>query len=272
MSCLQEDKLKLVRFTSAKYTAGKYGVLTDDGRIELISGGLLDPIEKTGELINESEITRYLPPIDPPNVIAIGLNYLEHTKETQQKMPSQPLMFIKATTTVVGHGDNIVLPKIAPTGVDYEAELCAIIGRKAKNVSEDEALEYVFGYCCGNDVSGRDVQFADGQWARGKSFDTFAPLGPYVTTDFDPNDKRVISRLNGEVMQDGNTSDMVFSVATLVSFLSRNLTLLPGTVIMTGTPFGVGYTRTPPVALKPGDVSEVEIEGLGILRNTVIAE
>ncbi|MHB9035969.1 MAG: fumarylacetoacetate hydrolase family protein [Armatimonadota bacterium] len=264
--------MKLVRFTSAKYPEGTYGIFAEDSRIEVISGGLFDPIKKTGDVVCESEITRYLHPIDPPNVIAIGLNYVEHTKETQQKMPTQPLMFLKATTTVVGHGDNIVLPKIVPTGVDYEAELCAIIGRKAKNVSENEALSHVFGYCCGNDVSGRDVQFADGQWARGKSFDTFAPLGPYVITDFDPNGKRVISRLNGEVMQDGNTSDMVFSVATLVSFLSRNLTLLPGTVIMTGTPFGVGYTRTPPVALKPGDVSEVEVEGLGVLRNTVVAE
>jgi 2-keto-4-pentenoate hydratase/2-oxohepta-3-ene-1,7-dioic acid hydratase in catechol pathway len=223
-------------------------------------------------VIDESEITRYLPPVDPPNLLAIGLNYVEHSKETKQKLPTEPLLFIKATTTVIGHGDNIVLPRIMPTGVDYEAELCAIIGRTAKNVSEDNALDYVFGYCCGNDVSGRKAQFNDGQWARGKSFDTFAPLGPYVVTDYDPNCKKVISRLNGQTMQDGTTSDMVFSVVKLVSYLSHNLTLLPGTVIMTGTPFGVGYTRTPPVELKAGDIAEIEVEGLGVLRNQVIAQ
>lgn len=264
--------MQFVRFTSQEFPTPTCGIFADHRGIEILGGGLLDPIENTGQVIDESQITCYLPPVDPPNVIAIGLNYVEHSKETSMKLPDRPLMFIKATTSIIGHNGSIVLPKIMPAGVDYEAELCAIIGREAKNVSEEEALDNVFGYTCGNDVSGRNAQFGDGQWARGKSFDTFAPIGPYVVTDYDPNNKRVVSRLNGEVMQDGNTSDMVFSVAKLVSYLSHNLTLLPGTVIMTGTPSGVGYTRNPPVELAPGDVVEVDIEGLGILRNEVVAE
>jgi len=263
--------LKFVRFTSAEFPNGTYGVFAEGSSIEVISGGLLDPVQKTGKVVDESEITRYLPPINPPNIIAIGLNYVEHSKETQLKLPEKPLMFIKATSCAAGHNDNIVLPQVAPEGTDYEAELCVIISKTAKNVAQEDALDYVFGYMCGNDVSARDVQFADGQWARGKSFDTFAPIGPYVETDYDPNGKRVISRLNGEVMQDGITSDMVFNVSYLVSYLSHSLTLLPGTVIMTGTPSGVGYTRTPPVFMKSGDVIEVEVEGLGILYNTVVA-
>ena len=264
--------MKFVRFVSAEYPEGTYGVFAGSGHIEVISGSLFDQVQKTVKLVEESEITRYLPPVNPPNILAIGLNYIEHSKETKQKLPTEPLMFIKANTTVIGHGDNIVLPHVAPNGVDYEAELCVIIGKTARNVSEDDALSYVFGYTCGNDVSDRDVQFSDGQWARGKSFDTFAPLGPYIETDYDTSSRRVISRLNGEVMQDGITSDMVFPVPKLVSYLSHCMTLLPGTVIMTGTPSGVGYTRTPPVYLKSGDISEIEVEGLGILRNKIVAE
>ncbi|MHB9038014.1 MAG: fumarylacetoacetate hydrolase family protein [Armatimonadota bacterium] len=264
--------MKFVRFVSPEHPQGTYGVFADNSHIEVISGGLFDPIKKTGKVLDESEIARYLPPVNPANLLAIGLNYVEHSKETQMKLPTAPLLFIKATTAVVGHGEDIVLPRVAPNGVDYEAELCAIIGQTAKNVSEEDALDYVFGYACGNDVSARDVQFNDGQWARGKSFDTFAPLGPYVITDYDPSTRRVISRLNGEVMQDGLTSDMVFPVHKLVSYLSHCMTLAAGTVIMTGTPSGVGYTRTPPVYLKPGDILEVEIEGLGILHNKVVAE
>ncbi len=263
--------MKFVRFVSPNYPDGVYGVFAADGRIEVIKGGLLDPVEKTGNVIEESEITRYLAPIDPPNVLAIGLNYVEHSEETNIKLPDEPLLFIKANTSVIGHKDNIVLPKVCPDAVDFEAELCAIIGRTAKDVSEEDALSYVFCYTCGNDVSGRSAQFKDGQWARGKSFDTFCPIGPYVETDFDPKNCRVVSRLNGTVMQSGVTSDMVFPVAKLVSYLSHSLTLLPGTLIMTGTPSGVGYTRTPPVYMKSGDVIEVEIEGLGTLRNQVIA-
>ncbi|MEN6357648.1 MAG: fumarylacetoacetate hydrolase family protein [Armatimonadota bacterium] len=264
--------MKFVRFKSAKFPHGTYGVFADNGRIEVIKGGLLDLIERTGDVLDESEITGYLPPVDPPNVLAIGLNYAEHSKETNDVLPSAPLLFMKASTAVIAHGQNIVLPHSAPDHVDYEAELCVIIGKSARNISESEALDYVFGYTCANDVSARDAQKSDGQWVRAKSFDTFAPMGPYVVTDIDPTGLRVISRLNGQVMQDGNTDDMIFPVAQVISYLSQCMTLLPGTAILTGTPSGVGFARTPPVYLKAGDISEIEVEGIGILRNTVVQE
>ncbi|MCE5324334.1 fumarylacetoacetate hydrolase family protein [bacterium] len=264
--------LKFVRFKSARYPQGTYGVFADDGQIEVIKGSLFDTVAKTGDSIDESEITTYLPPVDPPNVLAIGLNYAEHSKETNDILPTAPLLFMKASTAVIAHGQNIVLPHTAPDHVDYEAELCVIIGKSARNVSESDALDYVFGYTCANDVSARDAQKADGQWVRAKSFDTFAPMGPYVVTYLDPTNLRVISRLNGKVMQDGNTNDMIFPVASVVSYLSRCMTLLPGTAILTGTPSGVGFARTPPVYMRPGDVSEIEIEEIGVLRNTVVSE
>jgi 2-keto-4-pentenoate hydratase/2-oxohepta-3-ene-1,7-dioic acid hydratase in catechol pathway len=261
--------MRFVRFTSVAYQQGVYGLLGDDGNIEIITRGLLEPVERTGESLNVSQILRYLSPVDPPNVFAIGLNYRNHADETSDSLPKAPLMFIKATTAVSAHEDNIILPIVAPNQVDYEAELAVIIGRKARNVKVDEALDYVIGYTCANDVSSRDCQMRDGQWARGKSFDTFAPLGPYVVTDVDPGNLQVQMRLNGEVMQNQSTSDLVFDVATLVSYLSHSLTLLPNTVILTGTPGGVGFTRKPPIFLRAGDVCEVDIEGIGILRNKV---
>lgn len=264
--------MKFINFTSARFPNGTYGVFADDKKIEVIKGGLLDPIVKSGDAVDESEVISYLPPINPPNILAIGLNYVEHSKETDDRIPTSPLLFMKANSAVTGHKANIVLPHMAPGRVDYEAELCVIIGRKARNVSVEDALNYVFGYTCANDVSARDAQASDGQWVRAKSFDTFAPMGPYVVTDIDPTNLRVMSRLNGEVMQDGNTSDMLFPVATLVSYLSQGMTLLPGTAIFTGTPSGVGFARTPAVYLKPGDISEIEIEGIGVLSNTVISE
>jgi 2-keto-4-pentenoate hydratase/2-oxohepta-3-ene-1,7-dioic acid hydratase in catechol pathway len=179
---------------------------------------------------------------------------------------------MKANTAVIAHGQDIVLPHGSPDHVDYEAELCVIIGRRIRNISESEALDYVFGYTCANDVSARDAQKSDGQWVRAKSFDTFAPMGPYVETDLDPTNLRVVSRLNGKVMQDGNTKDMIFPVANVVSYLSQCMTLLPGTAILTGTPSGVGFARIPPVYLRPGDVSEIEIEGIGTLKNTVVPD
>jgi 2-keto-4-pentenoate hydratase/2-oxohepta-3-ene-1,7-dioic acid hydratase in catechol pathway len=156
--------------------------------------------------------------------------------------------------------------------VDYEAELVVVIGRKAKKVSVEDALDYVFGYTCGNDVSARDCQASDGQWARAKSFDTFAPMGPYVVTGVDPSDLRVRMRVNGKTVQDQSTRDMIFGVAYLISYLSQGMTLMPGTVLFSGTPSGVGVARKPPLFLKPGDICEVDIEGIGVLRNPVAAE
>ena len=228
---------------------------------------------RTGQVVKLSE-GKLLAPVCPPNVIALGLNYRKHAVESQMKLPERPLMFLKATTSVIGPNDPIVLPHMAPTEVDYEAELCLVIGKTARNVSEAEALEYVMGYTCGNDVSARDCQIRldGGQWARGKSFDTFCPLGPWIETDLDPDNVAIGSRLNGQTMQASNTSDLIFNCRQLVSYLSHSLTLLPGTVIMTGTPEGVGFVRQPPVYMQAGDVIEIEIEGIGVLRNPVVAD
>jgi 2-keto-4-pentenoate hydratase/2-oxohepta-3-ene-1,7-dioic acid hydratase in catechol pathway len=254
-----------------------------DGQVRI--GAMID--ERTarplaGDLFNwrpthekPVEIAEFLPPVDPPNILAIGLNYRRHAEETNQPLPERPLIFLKATTAVVGHDAPIVLPRSAPAEVDYEAELAVIIGRRAKNVAAGDALEHVLGYTCANDVSARDCQKRiDKQWARGKSFDTFCPLGPWLVAaaGFDPDDRRIRSRLNGQVMQDSTTSDMIFSCRELISYLSHQFTLLPGTVILTGTPEGVGTVRKPPVFLRPGDRIEVEIDGLGLLSNPVVAE
>jgi len=227
---------------------------------------------RTGEIVSLADI-KLLPPVCPPNVIALGLNYQQHATESAMKLPERPLMFLKATTSVIGPDDPIVLPHMAPTEVDYEAELCLVIGKEARNVSPEDALDYVLGYTCGNDVSARDCQLRlDTQWARGKSFDTFCPLGPWIETELDPDKVAIRSRLNGRVMQDSNTSELIFNCRELISYLSHNLTLLPGTVIMTGTPEGVGFARKPPVYLQPGDVIEIEIEGIGTLSNPVVAD
>lgn len=264
--------MKFVRFAAAKYPQGVYGLLDDQNNIQVIKGGLLDPVEKTGDTLLLADIQKYLPPVDPPNILAVGRNYREHAAETNDDLPTAPLLFIKATTCLTAHEENIVIPAAAPNQVDYEAELVAIIGRKAKNVPIENALDYVAGYTCGHDVSARDCQTSDGQWARAKSFDTFGPMGPFVVTGLNPNDLRVRMRVNGETVQDQSTKDMVFNVAYLISYLSRSLTLLPGTALFTGTPCGVGIARKPPLLLKPGDLCEVEIDGIGILRNRVVAE
>jgi len=264
--------VKLIRFVTNEHPTGVYGLLQDTDSVAVIKGSLFDPVEITGETVPVKTITHYLPPVDPPNILAIGRNYRAHAEETCDALPKAPLLFLKATTSLIGHGLPIVLPAAAPSSVDYEAELVAVIGKEAKNVSIEQALDYVFGYTCGHDVSARDCQAGDGQWARAKSFDTFAPLGPVVVTGLSPDNLRVRMRLNGETVQDQSTADMVFDVACLVSYLSHSITLLPGTILYTGTPSGVGMARKPPQFLKPGDVCEVEIEGIGILCNPVVAE
>lgn len=264
--------MKFVRFTSAAHPQGAYGIATSDGGIEVIKGGLFDAVQKTGEVVTGSEITGYLPPVDPPNVFAIGLNYADHAAESADALPKEPLIFMKPTTAITFHNAEVMIPKMAPKEVDYEAEMCIIIGKPARHVSESEALDYVFGYTCGMDVSARDAQMGDGQWIRGKGFDTFAPIGPYVETELDPNNTRVRMRVNGQTMQDESTSCMIFKAAMLVSYMSRWATLQPGTVIMTGTPSGVGFVRKPPVFLRAGDVCEVDIEGIGVLQVTMIEE
>jgi 2-keto-4-pentenoate hydratase/2-oxohepta-3-ene-1,7-dioic acid hydratase in catechol pathway len=245
----------------------------------LLEGGLADPM--TGDLFGAyrwsdrpTTIVRRRSPIAPPNVVAIGRNYAEHAREMKsESLPAEPLIFLKATTSVIGPDDAIVLPRSAPSEVDYEAELAVVIGKSAKEVRDKDALDYVLGYTCANDVSARDCQQRrDKQWARGKSFDTFCPLGPVLVTadELDVSRLTIRSILNGRVMQEASTADMIFSVPQLVSYLSCQFTLLPGTVILTGTPPGVGAARTPPVFLKSGDDITVEIEGIGQLSNSVI--
>lgn len=199
--------------------------------------------------------------INPTKIIAIGLNYLDHAKELKMDIPDHPLIFMKPSTTIIGSGDAIIFPPQTKE-LNYEGELAVIIKEKVKNVSKDEARRFIAGYTCANDVTARDLQRIDGQWTRAKSFDTFCPLGPRIVSDINPKNLPIITRVNGSVKQSSNTKNMIFDVFELVSFISEIMMLLPGDVIITGTPPGVG-------AIKVGDVVEVEIEGIGVLKNTV---
>lgn len=262
--------MRIVRFrdTTGK---GKYGILEDRDVVRVASG---DPVGglKPGRTTVPLADVRLLAPIEPANILALGQNYKAHVEEGGDKLPKAPILFMKATTAVIGPEDPIRIPKAAPAEVDYEAELALVIGQAARHVKESEALKYVLGYTCANDVSARDCQRADGQWIRGKSFDTFCPLGPWIETDLNPLDCRVQCRLNGKTYQNSSTSLMIFSIPFVISYLSAGMTLLPGTVLLTGTPSGVGFAQKPPRYLKPGDVAEVEIDGIGVLRNPVAAE
>ncbi|HUK64114.1 MAG TPA: fumarylacetoacetate hydrolase family protein, partial [Dongiaceae bacterium] len=225
-----------------------------------------------------AEVARLLAPVEVKQVLCIGLNYRHHAAETNAKIPEYPILFMKSLGAVQDPGAPIVVPRhLASEEVDYECELGVVIGRGCKNVPRARALDYVLGYTCANDVSARDWQIkrGSGQWCRGKTFDTFAPLGPaLVTRDEipDPNALRISTTINGERLQDSSTADMIFDVPRLIEFLSGSTTLHPGTVILTGTPPGVGMARTPPRWLKPGDVVTVEIEKIGKLTNPVVLE
>jgi 2-keto-4-pentenoate hydratase/2-oxohepta-3-ene-1,7-dioic acid hydratase in catechol pathway len=238
----------------------------------LIAGDILGKYRVTDET---ARITRRLAPINPPNIFCIGLNYRAHAAESGLEIPRAPVVFGKPTTTLIGPGDPIVLPASAPEEVDYEAELAMVIGKRAKNVPEERALDFVLGYTCANDVSARDCQIRlDKQWARAKGFDTFCPLGPCLVTpdEIDGDHLAIRAVLNGKTVQDSTTADMIFSCRTLVSYLSHQFTLLPGTVICTGTPQGVGCARKPPLYLRRGDAIRIEIEGIGQLNNPVALE
>jgi 2-keto-4-pentenoate hydratase/2-oxohepta-3-ene-1,7-dioic acid hydratase in catechol pathway len=205
-------------------------------------------------------------------IACVGLNYHDHCRETGMEPPERPLIFAKFSSSLTGPDSVIEWPEALTTQVDWEAELAVVIGRRIKAASESTALEAVFGYTAANDVSARDLQFSDQQWVRGKSLDTFCPVGPVVVTpdEFgDPQDKRLLARVNGETMQDSTTAEMIFGVAEIVSFLSHACTLEPGDLILTGTPWGVGGFRDPPIFLAPGDTVEIEVEGVGVLNNEV---
>lgn len=232
--------------------------------IEAVDSGLL-PLVDIGDVKIEAPVPR------PGKIICIGLNYRNHAIESGMDIPNAPIVFSKFVTSVAASEDPILLP-VGSEQVDFEAELAVVIGRRAKNIRLEEAMDYVFGYTNFNDVSARDMQFADGQWQRGKSCDTFAPFGEFVATKDeipDPHDLRIQFRLNGETMQDSNTNQLIFKIPDLVEYISRSITLEPGDIIATGTPPGVGFARKPPVFLKDCDVCEVEIEGLGVLINPV---
>jgi 2-keto-4-pentenoate hydratase/2-oxohepta-3-ene-1,7-dioic acid hydratase in catechol pathway len=227
-----------------------------------------------GLVLDRAAVRLHSPVPRPRKVICIGLNYRDHAAESNMAIPSSPVVFSKFPTAVVGPEEAVVVPA-SSSQVDYEAELAFVMGRHAKQVTRERAYEYVLGYTNFNDVSARDFQFADGQWQRGKSCDTFAPMGEYIATTDEIPDPHALSiklRLNGETMQDSNTNQLIFGVPELVEFLSRTVTLEPGDVVATGTPPGVGFARKPPVFVKPGDVMEVDIEGLGVLRSAVAGE
>jgi 2-keto-4-pentenoate hydratase/2-oxohepta-3-ene-1,7-dioic acid hydratase in catechol pathway len=220
---------------------------------------------------------RPVPPIpNPEKIICVGLNYIDHARETGAQAPPEPILFCKFSSAVCGDRQPIVLPRISKE-VDFEAELVVVIGRGGRHIALDKAMQHVGGYCCGNDVSARDGQLRKpgGQWLLGKSFDTFAPFGPAIYTADEipqPNNLAIQLRLNGQVMQKSSTTQLIFPVDFLVSYISDICTLAPGDLIFTGTPPGVGFARKPPIFLKPGDLVEVEIEKLGLLRNPVVAE
>ncbi len=265
--------MKIIRFLDAR--GEQFGRQHDDGRVTLLTGDLFGSLNDTGEL---ATVEKLLAPLEPRDILCIGLNYRKHAEEGGQEPPEHPVLFMKNAGAVQNPGDPIVLPRVLRSdSVDYECELAVVIGKTCHNVSRDRALEHVLGYTCGNDISARDWQRngGGGQWCRGKTFATFCPLGPaIVTTDEipDPNTLAITTRLNGELMQDWTTSDMIFDVPALIEFLSASTKLLPGTVILTGTPHGVGFARTPPVFLKAGDTVSVEIEKIGCLTNPVVEE
>jgi 2-keto-4-pentenoate hydratase/2-oxohepta-3-ene-1,7-dioic acid hydratase in catechol pathway len=257
--------MRIVRFK--KNGAARYGILKDDS-IQVLakdpfktysSGGIFEYSGKSYPL-NEVKL---LAPVIPSKIICLGLNYKTHAEESGAELPPEPLIFLKPPSAVIGPGDAIVLPR-SWKAVDYEAELAVVIGKPAKYVSEKESRGFVFGYTCFNDVSERFYQKADGQWSRAKGFDTFAPIGPWIETEIKPDNLKIEAYLNGKVRQSDRTSSLIFGISTLISFISNVMTLMPGDVIATGTPAGVG-------AIKAGDIVEVKIQNIGALQNPVSA-
>lgn len=264
--------MKIIRYQDSQ---GQIGHATQqvDGSALVIDGDIFGACQVTSR---RADVKKVLAPIQPTVILCIGLNYRHHAAESNAPIPANPVLFIKNPAAVQNPGDPIELPrKLKSDSVDYECELAVVIGKPAKNVSKDKALNHVLGYTCANDVSARDWQKngGGGQWCRGKTFDTFCPLGPaLVTADEIPNPNALAIKtiLNGQTVQDWNTNDMIFDVPTLIEFLSADTTLLPGTVIITGTPHGVGMARTPPLWLKAGDSVTIEIEKIGSLTNPVV--
>ena len=249
--------MKIVRFAIGGKV--KCGIL-DGESIQTIQGKPFRTVKPADSTYKLGDV-RLLAPWIPSKIVAVGLNYRSHARELKLPLPDAPLLFLKPSTAVIGNGDSIIYPP-ASSRVDYEGELGVVMGKKAWRISTEAALDYVLGYTCFNDVTARDLQQRDGQWSRAKGFDTFAALGPCIETELDPDNVTVETYLNGELKQRGSTSDLIYPVAELVSFTSHVMTLLPGDIIATGTPSGIG-------PMQPGDTVEVKIEGIGTLRNYV---
>jgi len=266
--------MQIIRYIDTHGRSG-FAALQTDGSSLAIAGDVFGSYHVTDQRV---KIAKRLAPIQPTAIIGIGLNYRFHAEETKSAIPPHPIVFMKLPGAIQHPGDPIILPRhLRSDRVDYECELAVIIGKPAKNVSRENALDHVLGYTAANDVSARDWQKSGGggQWCRGKTFDTFCPLGPILVTRDEipnPNNLPIKTVLNGQVMQDWTTKDMIFDVPALIEFLSGSTTLMPGTVILTGTPHGVGMARNPRVWLQDGDTVSVEIEGIGSLTNPVIAE
>lgn len=252
--------MRLVRFLVQGRTT--YGVLDND-EVTVLDGALSGPLKKSSRRYVLSDV-KLLAPCSPSKIVAVGLNYRDHAHELGMPAPEAPIIFLKPPTAVIGPGEVILYPAMSGR-VDYEAELGVVIKDRVKRVLPDEALDHVLGYACANDVTARDLQKTDGQWTRAKSFDTFCPVGPWIETDLDPADLLVESYLNGERRQSSRTSQFIFKIDELISFISGIMTLEPGDLIITGTPPGIG-------PMKPGDEIEVRVEGIGSLRNRVIAD
>ncbi|OIJ33511.1 fumarylacetoacetate hydrolase family protein [Microbacterium sp. LCT-H2] len=251
--------MKIARFSHDD--AIMYGIIDDRELVVLAGDPMFSGYETTGARVPLTEVTLLAPVIPRSKVVCVGKNYHDHAAEMGGVAPEEPLLFLKPNTAVIGPDDAIVRPVALSERTEYEGELVVVIGRIAKNVKAENALDHVLGYTIGNDVTARDLQRKDGQWSRAKGFDTFCPLGPVIETDFDPAQATIETRVNGEVRQQAPLTDMIHSVAAIIEYASAVFTLLPGDVIMTGTPAGVG-------TFEAGDTIEVEISGLGILRNT----
>ena len=266
--------MKIVRYQDSNADIF-FGARHGDDSVTRLDGDVYSNPTDTGET---ADVVKLLAPIEPRDIICIGLNYRKHAAEGNASEPDYPVMFMKSVGSVQDPGGNIILPrKLKSDAVDYECELAVVVGKECYNVSKADALDHVLGYTCANDVSARDWQkdYGGSQWCRGKSFATFCPLGPCLVTSDEirnPNSLGIRTILNGETMQDWNTDDMIFDVPTIIEFLSGSTKLVPGTVILTGTPHGVGMARNPPVLLKDGDTVTVEIDGIGKLTNPVVEE
>ncbi|MGQ9474175.1 MAG: fumarylacetoacetate hydrolase family protein [Candidatus Caldatribacteriaceae bacterium] len=255
--------MKILRFLHPEKKVPQWGILENQETIVEIRNPFVSPLQYSNQRFSLSQV-QLLSPTRPTKIVAVGLNYRDHVAEFGSTTPENPILFLKPATSVIGPEDCIILPNLSQR-VDYEAELAVVIGKKARFISKEEAPHYILGYTCFNDVTARDIQKKDGQWTRAKSFDTFSPLGPWIETNLNPHNVEIQCFLNGTLKQNSNTKNLLFSAWELLSFISQVMTLLPGDVIATGTPSGVG-------PLHPGDIVEVVIEGIGILRNRVQKE